>query len=115
VNKRKRGAWGEEKAVEFLTKKGYIIVERNFTSSFGEIDVIARDHDVIVFIEVKVFGTYSPEDLERSVGKRKQRRIAETAQAFIVGRPEFQDSRLRCDVIAVRAEKDDIVHFENAF
>lgn len=47
------GLWGENKAVEFLKAKKYIILARNYHSRFGEIDIIARKQNTIIFVEVK--------------------------------------------------------------
>ena len=49
----KLGDWGEEKAVEYLSGKGYQVLQRNFRCKAGEIDIVAIDKDVLVFIEVK--------------------------------------------------------------
>ena len=47
------GLWGENKAVEFLKAKNYTILARNYHSRFGEIDIIARKQNTIIFVEVK--------------------------------------------------------------
>lgn len=77
------GDKGEDLAVSELEKSGYKIIERNFRTRFGEIDIIARDADVLVFVEVKAktssrFG--SPAEM---VTKRKQFKIKNTAQCYI--------------------------------
>ena len=48
------GAWGEEKAARFLTERGYTVLERNFHSRYGEIDLIAENGEFLVFVEVKL-------------------------------------------------------------
>ena len=47
------GRWGEQAAAEYLEKQGYIILERNFRTAHGEVDIIARQENVRVFVEVK--------------------------------------------------------------
>jgi len=51
--RRKFGNWGEDAAAEYLQDKGYTIVARNFTCSFGEIDIIAENNEGLAFVEVK--------------------------------------------------------------
>jgi putative endonuclease len=115
MNKKKTGSWGEEKAVDFILEKGYTIIERNFSSQYGEIDIIAKQNESIVFIEVKVVGAFGREDLGHIVGYRKQKHILETAQSYLALHADIQNCRLRCDVIAIFTAKDEIVHIENAF
>ena len=52
------GLWGENKAVEFLKAKNYTILARNYHSRFGEIDIIARKQNTIIFVEVKTAQLY---------------------------------------------------------
>ncbi len=74
------GRWGEEQAAKFLRKKRFKIVERNFTCRLGEIDIIARDKDSLVFVEVKTkFGPGHPPP-RYSVNLRKQRQIIRVAK-----------------------------------
>jgi putative endonuclease len=115
MNKRRRGAWGEDRAVAFLEKKGYTVLERNFRTAGGEIDIVAGQGERIVFVEVKVLGAYGREELGRIVGERKRRRIRETADAFLAMHREWRERPLRCDVIAVVPDGDKIVHLEDAF
>lgn len=53
MNNRRSGIEGENAAVEYLKKHGYVILERNFNTKVGEIDIIAEDKDTLVFVEVK--------------------------------------------------------------
>lgn len=83
MNLRARGTIGEEIASSMLAKKGYRIVQRNFTVRGGEIDIIALKNGRLIFVEVKTrwnekFGT----GLE-SIDTRKQRRILQAAYEFI--------------------------------
>ena len=60
LNSREKGKRGEDRAVEFLKSKGYSIVERNFYSKFGEIDIIAEREGVYHFVEVKSGTSFEP-------------------------------------------------------
>ncbi len=115
MNKRQQGIWGEEKAVAFLAKKGYTLIERNYRFAGGEIDIIAGDAERIVFVEVKVLAAYGREALENIIGPKKRKKIVSTAEAFLGEHREYRDRPLRCDVIAVCPEPDGIVHLEDAF
>lgn len=77
------GKTGEEKAVEFLKNNGYKIIERNYRTKIGEIDIIAKHKKEIVFIEVK---TRSSDDFgmpEESVNERKLKRIEKVAEIYL--------------------------------
>ena len=111
------GAWGEARAVEYLRRQGMKILEQNFTTRVGEIDIIARDKKNLVFVEVKtrrsiVFG--SPQE---AVGLRKQRQIIRTAHWYLQNHPcgKYQP---RFDVIAVLCQSGEdvqITHIADAF
>ncbi len=115
MNKRARGAWGETRALAFLEEKGYIVIEKNYRTPRGEIDIVARDGERIVFVEVKVVGTYPAEDLGRIVGPLKRRRIRETGLRYLYEHPEWRGQGARCDVIMIVPGGRDVVHLENAF
>ena len=109
------GKWGEEAAVDYLRGQGMKILERNFRTPLGEIDIIARCGKSLLFVEVKtrrgsLFG--SPQE---AVGKRKQRQIIHAAQWYLQNRPSPLQPRF--DVIAVhaRGEKAVIDHIPEAF
>lgn len=117
-NKIKIGNWGENIALDFLKKKRYNIIKRNFRVKLGEIDIIARDKDgCLVFVEVKtrknsVFGFPS-----EYVDAKKQARLRRAAYLF-----GELDGCMRFDIIEVMYEiknKNFIVteinHIENAF
>ncbi len=110
------GRWGEEEAVRFLRRLGMKIVERNFRTPVGEIDIIARHGRTLVFIEVKtrrgnLFGT--PQE---AVGPFKQRQIVRTAQWYL-NNGSGRGLQPRFDVIAVRpaGAGAQIEHIPDAF
>ena len=107
-----KGFLGEEKASKFLKKKKYKIIERNFKNSIGEIDIIARIKQTVVFVEVKAresdrFGLPC-----EAVGHFKQNKIRLVAQSYIKLK-RLEKFEIRFDVIEVLDGK--INHIENAF
>jgi putative endonuclease len=116
-NKRKTGSEGEEIACEFISKLGYKIVERNYQFGHGEIDIIAKDGDTLVFIEVKYRKNleYGPPEL--AITKGKQNLVKRTATAYLWEK-KIKDELSRIDVIAILklpGQKPKINHIINAF
>ncbi len=103
LSKRKTGLQGENLAAAYLESIGYKILVRNYRNRFGEIDIIALDKGVLVFVEVKFrnnrrFGL--PED---AVNKKKIEKIKKVGYLF--WRTEFPDiSKLRVDVVSILRE-----------
>ncbi len=111
----KTGSIGEERAATFLKESGYVLLEQNYRLPWGEVDLIARDKRVLVFCEVKTWNTYSEENLERAVGKKKQKKIVSVAKYFLKKNPEYEGDRIRFDVILMQDHMSRIKHIENAF
>ena len=112
------GRFGEEQAARCLTKKGYRVVRRNFRCRFGEIDLIARRRDVLVFAEVKLRRDDRFAAAREFVTAAKQRRILAAAQLYLAGCEE--ELQPRFDVIEVYAPQGAagpvrIEHIEDAF
>ena len=105
------GILGERQAEKFLKKLGYKIIDRNFSSRFGEIDLIAQDNNYLVFIEVKKRKNTSHGNGAEFVDVAKQRKIIKTANMYI----QFNqiDSDIRFDVIEIN--NNTINHIKNAF
>jgi putative endonuclease len=99
ANKRALGAFGEAAALAFLAKQGYSIIERNWRCTLGEIDLIARDGDQVVFVEVRSRRGQSP-PLE-SITPAKQRRLRALAYAYLDDAFPANEPTWRIDVIAV--------------
>lgn len=114
------GAWGEEQAAGYLTGQGYLILDRNARTRYGEIDLVARDpgRAVTVFIEVKTRRSDAFGLPESAVDTGKQAHLLASAQAYLQAHPGLEGD-WRLDVIAIRRkpgqEAPEIVHFENAF
>ncbi|HOK56094.1 MAG TPA: YraN family protein [bacterium] len=77
------GKLGEEKAVEFLRKKGYRIIEKNYRTKIGEIDLIAKRRKEIIFIEVKTRSSDNFGLPQEAVNERKLKKIEQVAQIYL--------------------------------
>lgn len=109
------GRWGEDLAAAYLADHGYLVLERNARTPHGEIDLVARDAAMLVFVEVKTRASTSLGPPEESVTPRKRLHLLAAAQAYLQSHPEL-DADWRADVIAIRrfkAAPPEIVHFEN--
>lgn len=110
------GAWGEEQAISFLRSKKYRILESNFRTPVGEIDIIARSGKYLVFVEVKTRRSYLFGTPQEAVGTRKQRQIIRTAQWYL--QQHSSNLQPRFDVIAIVGDNRDnleITHLTDAF
>lgn len=113
------GQRGEEEAVQFLQTLGYTVVEKNYRSPYGEIDVIVRDPHhprMLVFVEVRTNSDPRFGDPLASVNVRKQRQVAKTAQYYLVTRG-LENCEARFDVIGIRWAMGQarISHIQGAF
>jgi len=99
-----RGRRGEELAASLLQAEGWSILARNFRWKGGEIDIAASRGELIAFTEVKTWGKWGREELERAIGPEKRRRIVETAKIFLSRHREYKDWSVRFDVILIRGD-----------
>lgn len=114
-NNLEKGYEGEEIACKYLKSKCYNILERNFRSKTGEIDIIAKKNNLIVFVEVKTRSNTNFGYAYEAVNKKKQSKIIKTA-LYYVKLKRLENYQLRFDIIEVYLEKENVVnHFENAF
>lgn len=95
------GARGESVAARYLRRRGYAIVRRNYRGAHGEIDLVALDRDVLVFIEVKTRAQERFGEPLEAVDALKQRRIAGAAEDF-VREHSLYDRAIRFDIVGVR-------------
>lgn len=79
------GQWGEELAADFLRGKGVKVLERNFRTPVGEIDLIGRQGAVLLFVEVKTRRGHPFGTPQEAVGPRKQAQIIKAAQWYLLG------------------------------
>jgi putative endonuclease len=95
------GAAAENIAADFLRAKGLEILERNYLRRLGELDIVARDRDVLVIAEVRTRVSDRFGGAAGSVGPRKQQRIIRATSLLLQQRRDFARLRVRFDVIAV--------------
>lgn len=105
------GAQFELKAVVFLKNLGYEILERNFRLRFGEIDIIARDGETVVFVEVRYRANNDFGAPMETIGPVKRRKIRRTALAYVSGKG--LDCPMRFDVVSIEADR--LEHIPDAF
>jgi putative endonuclease len=99
-----------------LLSKGYELVERNYRTRYGEIDLILRDGECLVFVEVKLRRGTAFGDPAEAVTPRKQQTIRSIAKQYLAERePVFDEARF--DVIGIQegGESPEVRHIEGAF
>lgn len=109
------GSQGEELAADYLRKKGYVILDRNWRSGHKEIDLVVRKDDTIVFVEVKARANAAFAKPEDAVTRRKMHLLVLAADAYL--RYNFLDLDVRFDVITIKGSVQNpiIKHYERAF
>lgn len=107
-----KGRKNEALAENFLKKKGYKIIEQNYSNHLGEIDLIATEKDILVFVEVKFRQTNEFGLAREAVGIYKQNKIKKTATLYLQQNHLFE-KQIRFDVVDILG--DEITHIENAF
>ena len=110
------GQFGEELALRKIRKLGYKKIIRNYRCSLGEVDVIAKDGDTLVFIEIKTRKGRSIGYAKEAVNARKKRQLSKVALAYMKTN-NCCESKARFDVVAVSLERDkpQIEVIKNAF
>ena len=105
---RERGASAEDRATAALEAAGYSIVARNWTCVVGELDIIARDGDVLVFVEVRSRADAAHGHAAEMVTAGKRRKVARVAEMYLgLERPTFDECRF--DVVALTGDQLDVV------
>ncbi len=108
------GAWGEQLATEYLLSKGREIIARNVRTPYGEIDIIAKQGDVTIFVEVKTLTSKQNFFPEHNITPRKREHMLACAQHYS---SENEIDHWQIDVIAIEGKpgnKPVITYFENA-
>lgn len=100
----RKGVFYENKAVKFLLLKGYKILERNFFTKQGEIDIIAKDKKNLVFVEVRKRNKESFCLPSETIDIHKKKKIILTAKAYLF-KHKMEDTPLRFDVVAITEGK----------
>ena len=110
----KIGKWGEEAVAAYLSERGYQIIARNARTPYGEIDIVAKQADITIFVEVKTRTSNKMGLPEESVNLRKQTHMLACAEHYAA---ENAIDHWQIDVIAVEGKvgvEPKITHFENA-
>lgn len=101
VNTRKKlGNRGEKIAAKFLRKQGYRIIEKNYHSRLGEIDIVAKENESIVFVEVKTRCSTDFGLPEEALSYDKRRRLSKLALGYLAHR-RIKDTNCRFDVVSI--------------
>lgn len=111
------GRGAETAAADHLTRVGFSVLERNVRLGHGEIDLVCRDGDVVVFVEVKCRRRTWGDSPAAAVSWHKQRRLTRLAQHYLKWR-RLEGARCRFDVVSVTVDADgraDIAHLRGAF
>ena len=116
MNTKSIGNDGENRAAAYLVSKGFEIIERNWRTNRGEIDIIAFKNDVLVFVEVKSLPNGTLDMIQRELNYQKRERILKTSKRFLLKHREYNNSYVRFDVIVIDMPGlEPVYHIENAF
>lgn len=98
------GTEAEHRAARFLVAHGYTIVARNFRTRFGELDIVARDGDTLVFVEVRRRSSADFGHAAESVNALKRARVSKQALRYLaIARPAFSTARF--DIVAITGDE----------
>src|SRR5688500_18295253 len=106
------GGSGEERAAAYLERQGLAVLDRGFSCALGELDIVAREGETIVFVEVKTRSSESFGPAELAVGPRKQARMARAALLWLRAR-RLAGPPLRFDVVCLQG--GELRHVRDAF
>ena len=95
------GTRGEDIAAAYLQQQGYFLVDRNFRTRFGEVDLVTRHGDTVVFVEVRTRRTATYGTPEESVTPRKSQRLVLAAQQYLQDKG-IEQAHWRIDLVSVR-------------
>ncbi len=112
ISNKIKGDFGEKQAQNYVKKLGYQILETNYKTKFGEVDIIAKDKEIIVFIEVKSRNSLKYGRPSEAVTLYKQNKIRQVAQFYII-KNNLISNYIRFDVLEIL--DNEINHILNAF
>ena len=116
MNTKLTGNQGEKRASAYLESKGFEIIERNWRTNRGELDIIAVRNDILVFVEVKTLPNGTLDMIQRELNSQKRQRIIKTSKRFLLKHREYNNSYVRFDVIVIDMPGlEPVYHIENAF
>lgn len=108
------GKWGEQVAVEYLASRGCEVIGRNVRTPYGEIDIVARQGETVIFIEVKTRTSNTMGLPEESITARKREHMAACAEHYAA---EHEIDHWQIDVISIEGKPGSapkVTYFENA-
>lgn len=108
------GRWGEENAAAYLSRCGYEVIARNARTPYGEIDIVAKQGDMVIFVEVKTLTSSKNFFPEQNVTARKREHMLACAQHYAAANAL---DHWQIDVIAIEGKQGTepkLTHFENA-
>jgi putative endonuclease len=115
LTRHRHGRRGETLAAKHLTARGYTLEARNWSCATGELDLVCRDGDTLVFVEVRTVSTGFLTSPLQTIDAAKQARVARAAEAY-VRKKRSEYANLRFDVVGVVLKRPpQIEHLENAF
>jgi len=113
MNKRQIGTDYERAAEEYLSALGMELVERNFRTRYGEIDLIMMDKASLVFTEVKFRSGITAGSALDAIDYRKRRQIIRISQQYLMGHKEYMNRQVRYDCVGINGSN--ISYIRNAF
>lgn len=111
------GNFGEDLAEKYLRNRGYTILQRNYYTRYGEVDIICKSKETLVFVEVKTRRTSAYGQPEESVTSQKIEHLRKAAQIYLSQSAYGYYKEIRFDVISImlKGDKTDIRHIKAAF
>lgn len=112
---RLKGSQGEDAAAQWLIDHGYTIIERNNSTKFGELDIVASKGEILIFVEVKFKQTEDFGMPEEMISKNKLFQVKRTAEMYLLNNPDIAKSfqRYQIDAICIVEETGRLTHYEN--
>ena len=110
TNPKLLGEWSENLAYKWLLTQGLKLVARNYRSQYGEIDLIMKDLEFLVFVEVRYRKNNRYGSAEDSITAKKCQRLTATAENYLLAKNFGQDTALRFDAIAISPSKESDLH-----
>ena len=112
------GAWAEDYVAQYLKSKKYQIIEQNYKKPWGEIDIITKKDDVLIFVEVKANKTDVPGfEPENRVNSEKLRRLNRVIETYFVSKKYSNNQKCQIDVVSITLNRGrgvvKIKHFKN--
>ncbi|USN53530.1 MAG: YraN family protein [Candidatus Nomurabacteria bacterium] len=106
-----RGKLAEDFVAQWLQQQHYEILDQHYTCRFGEIDIIARKNDTLIFIEVRARKTSAFGDVLQSMSQSKQQRLAAAIEDYRNTHPQYQKMLYQCDLVAVNPINNALQHY----